>query len=84
MKPFCAPPGRWLPASATSSTEAKDFKVVVPLDNPPEEVRPGLSCTAKIVTATRKDVLAIPLQALTVRQKGELDGCGGGQEKGKG
>jgi HlyD family secretion protein len=59
-------------SSATSSTEAKDFKVVVALDDPPQEVRPGLSCTAKIVTATRKDVLAIPLQALTVRQKGEL------------
>jgi HlyD family secretion protein len=59
--------------SATSSTEAKDFKVVVALDNPPDEIRPGLSCTAKIVTATRHDVLAIPIQALTVRQKGDLE-----------
>ena len=39
--------------SATSSQEAKDFKVVVALDNPPEEVRPGLSATAKITTTTR-------------------------------
>ncbi len=30
------------------------------MDNPPEEVRPGLSCTAKITTATRKNVLTIP------------------------
>jgi HlyD family secretion protein len=65
--------GQVASASATSSTEAKDFKVVVQLDNPPEEVRPGLSCTAKIVTATRRDVLNIPIQALTVRQQGELD-----------
>jgi HlyD family secretion protein len=65
--------GQVASSSATSSTEAKDFKVVVTLDNPPEEVRPGLSCTAKIVTATRKDVLSIPIQALTVRQKGELE-----------
>ena len=65
--------GQVASSSATSSTEAKDFKVIVTLDNPPEEVRPGLSCTAKIVTATRQDVLNIPIQALTVRQKGDLE-----------
>jgi HlyD family secretion protein len=59
--------------STTSSQEAKDFKVVVAMDNPPDEIRPGLSCTAKITTATRKNVLAIPIQALTVRTKGDLD-----------
>src|SRR5436305_1854606 len=59
--------------SAVSSQEAKDFKVVVALDAPPEDVRPGLSCTAKITTATRKNVLTIPIQALTVRQKGQLE-----------
>ena len=59
--------------SAVSSQEAKDFKVVVALDNPPDEIRPGLSCTAKITTATRQNVLTIPIQALTVRQKGDLE-----------
>jgi HlyD family secretion protein len=59
--------------SAISSQEAKDFKVVVALDNPPEEIRPGLSCTAKVTTATRQKVLTIPIQALTVRQKGDLE-----------
>ena len=59
--------------SAISSQEAKDFKVVVALDNPPAEIRPGLSCTAKITTATRKNVISIPIQALTVRQKGQLE-----------
>ena len=58
--------------SAISSQEAKDFKVVVALDEPPDEIRPGLSCTAKITTATRQKVLSIPIQALTVRQKGDL------------
>jgi HlyD family secretion protein len=58
--------------SAISSQEAKDFKVVIALDNPPDEIRPGLSCTAKITTATRQNVLTIPIQALTVRQKGDL------------
>ena len=58
--------------SQTSSQEAKDFKVVIALDIPEDLVRPGLSCTAKITTATRSHVLAIPIQALTVRQKGQL------------
>jgi HlyD family secretion protein len=59
--------------SAISSQEAKDFKVVVALDNPPDEIRPGLSCTAKITTATRQNVLTIPIQALTIRQRGDLE-----------
>jgi HlyD family secretion protein len=59
--------------STTSSQEAKDFKVVVALDNPPDDIRPGLSCTAKITTATRNHVLTIPIQALTIRQKGDLE-----------
>jgi HlyD family secretion protein len=47
--------------------------VVVGLDNPPDDIRPGLSCTAKVTTATRQSVITIPLQALTVRQRGDLD-----------
>jgi HlyD family secretion protein len=58
--------------STTSSQEAKDFKVVVALDIDENLVRPGLSCTAKITTATRPRALAIPIQALTIRQKGQL------------
>lgn len=59
--------------STTSSQEAKDFKVVVALDAPPEDIRPGLSCTAKVTTATRQHVVTIPIQALTIRQKGDLE-----------
>jgi HlyD family secretion protein len=59
--------------SAISSQEAKDFKVVIALDNPPPEIRPGLSCTSKVTTATRQKALTIPIQALTIRQKGDLE-----------
>jgi len=59
--------------SASSSSEAKDFKVVIGLDDPPEEIRPGLSCSTKITTATHKEVVSIPLQALTIRTKGDLE-----------
>jgi HlyD family secretion protein len=59
--------------STTSSQEAKDFKVVIALTDPPSEIRPGLSCNAKITTATRRNVVTIPIQALTVRTKGDLE-----------
>ena len=56
----------------SASQEAKDFKVVVTLQDPPDNLRPGLSATAKVTTATRSQVLTIPIQALTVRTRGEL------------
>lgn len=59
--------------SNISSQEAKDFKVVIALDNPPDEIRPGLSATAKVTTSTKQKVVTIPIQALTVRQKGDLE-----------
>ena len=55
------------------SQEAKDFKVVVTLDNPPDNLRPGLSTTAKITTAAKSRVLAIPIQALTIRTPKDLE-----------
>jgi len=69
--------------STVSSQEAKDFKVVIALDNPPPEIRPGLSCTAKITTATRDNVLTVPIQALTIRQKGDLLASGEETANGK-
>ena len=58
--------------ASSTSEEAKDFKVVVTLTDPPPDLRPGLSSTAKITTATRSDVLSIPIQALTVRTQADL------------
>jgi HlyD family secretion protein len=63
-------------ASMTETTadtqNARDFKVVVTLDNPPQGLRPGLSVTAKIQTAQKKDVLSIPIQALAMRSQKDL------------
>src|SRR6202140_2693760 len=58
--------------STTSTQEAKDFKVVVTLAAPPDNLRPGLSTTAKIKTAEKKSVIAIPIQALAVRTRKDL------------
>jgi HlyD family secretion protein len=53
--------------STSGQEEAKDFKVVVTLDDPSPELKPGLSTTAKITTATRQNAIGIPIQALTMR-----------------
>jgi HlyD family secretion protein len=58
---------------ATASEEAKDFKVVVTVNDPPADLRPGLSTTAKITTAARASVLTIPIQALSLRTKAQLE-----------
>jgi HlyD family secretion protein len=57
---------------SSTSEEAKDFKVVVTLSDAPNDLRPGLSTTAKITTAARSNVLAVPIQALSVRTKAQL------------
>jgi HlyD family secretion protein len=59
-------------ATATAAEEAKDFKVVVVIDNPPPNLRPGLSATAKITTATRQNAVTVPIQAVAVRMRREL------------
>jgi HlyD family secretion protein len=65
--------GRATSQTTVATQEARDFKVVVVLDNPPAEIRPGLSCTAKITTATRERALTIPIQALTIRTAADLE-----------
>ncbi len=53
--------------SAGSSDRAVDFDVEITLADPPIDIRPDLSATARIVTDVQKEVLAIPIIALTVR-----------------
>jgi HlyD family secretion protein len=57
---------------SSASEEAKDFKVVVTMTDPPPDLRPGLSTTAKITTAARNNVLTVPIQALSMRSKAQL------------
>jgi HlyD family secretion protein len=59
--------------STSGVEEAKDFKVVVTLDAPSDELRPGLSCTAKVTTAKKDNIVAIPIQALTMRDPKHLN-----------
>jgi len=64
-------------AATSGQRQATTFKVKVTLDEPVPDVRPGFTCTAEITTATKKNVAAVPIQALTVREmlfndKGQL------------
>lgn len=51
-----------------TGTQATNFKVVVTLDSQIPEVRPGFTCTAEITTATRQQTVAVPIQAMVVRE----------------
>ncbi len=53
--------------SGFNQDQAVDYEVEVTLDQPPAGVRPDLSATARIITATRRGVLAVPIIALAVR-----------------
>ncbi|HYW09726.1 MAG TPA: efflux RND transporter periplasmic adaptor subunit [Longimicrobium sp.] len=58
-------------AAAASGAEQQsvDFEVVITLDAPPAELRPDLSATADVVTDSRRNVLSVPIIALTVRDR---------------
>ena len=55
-------------AGASAASQATNFKVKVTLDGEVPEVRPGFTCTAEITTATRQQVVAVPIQATAVRE----------------
>lgn len=54
--------------AAAGTQQATNFKVVVTIEDDVPDVRPGFTCTAEITTATKKGVVAVPIQALTVRE----------------
>jgi HlyD family secretion protein len=54
--------------AGNTGNQAKDFKVTITLKDPPAEIRPGLNATADITTARREGVLALPIQAVVVRE----------------
>ena len=55
-------------AGQIGTPQGTDFKVVITLDEEVPGVRPGFTCTAEITTATRQNVVSVPIQAVTVRE----------------
>ncbi len=73
---------------ANTGNQPKDFKVTITIKDPPPILRPGLNATADITTARRTQVLAVPVQAVVVREvnkQGKVvdpnSGAGGGTER---
>jgi len=61
--------------TVSTTQESKDFKVVVTLENPSKLLKPGLSASADIITAEKKQVLAVPISALVVKEKKDKTGA---------
>jgi HlyD family secretion protein len=55
--------------TTATADESKDFKVVVTLEDPPSDLKPGLSASADIIIAKKEDVLAVPISALVLKDK---------------
>ena len=53
---------------ANTGNQPKDFKVTITIKDPPPNLRPGLNATADVTTAKRDKVLAVPVQAVVVRE----------------
>jgi HlyD family secretion protein len=69
--------------TVTGSEESKDFKVVITLENPPKNLKPGLSATADIITAEKSGVLTVPISALVLKESDEeTDTLANKQEEG--
>ncbi len=60
---------------ATGVRTATNFLVDVTIEEEVPDVRPGFTCTAEIITATRESVVSVPIQALTIREQ-EYDAQG--------
>jgi HlyD family secretion protein len=58
-----------LTRAAGTQEEVTNFEVRLLLLDKSVEFRPGMSCSAKIETETKRDVLAVPLQSVTTRDQ---------------
>lgn len=56
------------PTTANTGNQAKDFKVKITLKDPPPSIRPGLNAAADITTSRKQKVIAVPIQAVVVRE----------------
>ena len=64
----------------TGSEESRDFKVVITLEDPPDNLKPGLSASADIITARREKILAVPISALVLQDSPD-EGTGSGAKQ---
>ena len=53
--------------------QVTNFEVTVALIDYNHKFRPGMSTTVDVITETRRDVIKVPIQAVTVREKASLE-----------
>ncbi|MBC8345291.1 MAG: efflux RND transporter periplasmic adaptor subunit [Candidatus Marinimicrobia bacterium] len=71
-------------SSVGSAEQVTNFEVKIRMIQVPDGIRPGMSATANIITDKKDNVLAIPIQSLTVRPEGsEKLSFGKGKRSGK-
>ena len=58
-----------------TQNEVVNFEVKIKLIDPRDALRPGMSCTAEIETETINNILSVPIQSVTTRDKGPMDGA---------
>src|SRR2546423_5225000 len=66
---------------AGTQEEVTNFQVKVRIDDHDVTLKPGLSCTADVETNMVKDVVAVPMQAVTIRTGGSNLSPGGNEKK---
>jgi len=60
--------------SAEGTTSQKtEFEVTIAVDTAREELRPGMTASADVITDTRESALSIPIQSVTVRTIEQLE-----------
>lgn len=65
-----------LTENAGSQEQVTNFLVKVRIDTPDERLKPGMTATAEIETQTVENVLSVPIQSVTVRDRREVEGGG--------
>lgn len=69
--------------AAQSQNQKTEFLVKVAIDDPPTELRPGMTAAADIVTETRAAALSVPIQCVTVRTLEQLKEDSAGEKAGQ-
>jgi len=61
------------PSASGTSNQAIDFEVRITITNPPPSIRPDLSATADVITETRSGVVAVPITALALLDRDDVE-----------
>jgi len=67
--------------NSETQEQQTNFKVDVAIDHPPASLRPGMTSDVEIKTATRDNVIMVPIQSVVVRTPEDLEKPAKGKKK---